>query len=274
KLDHTRETDDAYNTDCYSNSRSRKIKEGKTRSSKMRKESYRKEINEDLYNREKGKEIEYEENDLAEFVQEVLSHCDAIFRKITKRREETPRTNSANYAICKTKNKVNVPKIYQKNEVISKGSFCGNSDGKVLIVNERFLDDNSSIAKKLCKNRRNMEEKARSDLKAQGDSNGVANFERIEKDKKGTCFDSLENDKFNNRKFWKFDQKKEEKVETIHLGPKEIMNSKVQRDNDRRMLIGDREGCIEEQCNSMDKRTGKRRNEKTYQDETYGKNIG
>ncbi|CAG8472910.1 8209_t:CDS:10 [Gigaspora margarita] len=241
KLDHTGEADNAYNADCYDNK--------------------------DLYNREKEKEIEYEENDLVEFVQEVLSHCDTIFQKITKRRKETPGMNE------ETKNKVN--KVYQKNEVMPEESLCENSGEKVLIVEERFLDDESSIAKELGKDRRNMKKKARSNLKAQGNLNSVADFERIKKDKKGTCFDSLENDKFNNRKFWEFDQKRKKKIETISLGPKEIMNGKTQRNKNYRILTGDEKRSVKEWCNSMmGKWMGKRRNEETYQDKTYKKNIG
>ncbi|KAF0471569.1 hypothetical protein F8M41_025226 [Gigaspora margarita] len=132
-----------------------------------RKKSCQKEIDKDLYNREKVKEIEYEENDLAKFLQKVLSYCDAIFCQITKRREETPGTDDANYKICKTKNKVNILEVYQKNKVMPEESLCGNSDRKVLIIEKRFLDVDNSIAKELGKDRRKVEEKTKSDLKVQ-----------------------------------------------------------------------------------------------------------
>ncbi|CAG8534793.1 41950_t:CDS:2, partial [Gigaspora margarita] len=200
--------------------------------------------NEDLYNREKGKEIEYKENNLAEFVQKVLNHCDAIFQQITKRREETPRTNTFRHfkKLEETKNKVNVPKVYRKNQVMPEGSLCRNSDRKEKSREKTGSDLKAQVELESCYLKKSG---------PKGDSNDVANFERIKKEKNRTCFDSFESNKFEDRKTWEFDQKREEKVETIPLGSKKIINSKTQKDNYCGMLTEDEEESVKERPNGI-----------------------
>ncbi|CAG8480179.1 35343_t:CDS:10 [Gigaspora margarita] len=231
KLDHTGEMDDAYNTYCYNgnSSKSKKIKEGRTQSSKTRKKSCRKEIDKDLYNREK----------------KVLSYCNAIFWQITKRREETPGTDDANYKICSNRqNKIRteweeyeafrhfekLEETKNKNKVMPEESLCGNSNGKVLIVEERFLDVDNSIANELGKDRKKVEKKTKSNLKVQVELK--------------SCYLKKSGLKRNSNE--------EKKVETIPLEPKKIMNGKTQKDNYSRMLMGDEKGSVKEQHNGIE----------------------
>ncbi|CAG8850052.1 7571_t:CDS:2, partial [Gigaspora margarita] len=124
-----------------------------------------------------------------------------------------------------------------------KGSLCENSDKKVSIVKKRFSDDDSIIEKELSKNRRKVEEKARSDLEAQ--------VELV------SCYLKRSRPRKNLNSVAKFKKrnliKKKEKVETIPLRPKEIMNSKIQKNNNHRMLMRNRKKSIEKQRNSTGK---------------------
>ncbi|CAG8721907.1 22674_t:CDS:2 [Gigaspora margarita] len=193
KLDHAEETDDICDADFHNENNSRSGRDGKrrNRSLKTRRKSRRKELSTDLYKSEK--EVKNKEYNPEELLQEFLVICSALSQKITRGKEEIMGAS----ATLEPKNLFVNPIKNFPEEILAE------------------IEDKDSIFESY-------------------QTDEMDGFEDLEKDRsteeKGEMIESkdlVKTDDASCRVIDEFNPRKEEKVETLPIEPKEIVNDEA-----------------------------------------------